>query len=319
MENRGLVSILVPVYNHKKFVGDLIESILYQDYPKIELLMCDDCSQDGSFKEIEKYSAKLKQWCYRFVLIRNEKNLGITKTLNKLVQLSEGEYIKVIASDDFLVEGAISKYVEYMAENPIASLVVSDAFYVNEDDHFKNINYEKLPKFYRKKPKFDAEWLQYLFKEYNCCSPTFFFRKDLLKVVGPYNENSYIEDYDFAFRVAESGTFPYYLDSPQVCYRYLKESLSHSADSYKKVKMLEAEFETLIDHKNSINEKYFMKCIREKYYVTMDTAGQENDKVIKNYLMKKGKEDFSISYWFAEKTWIIARGKSVIKKMMHYN
>ena len=61
MSEQPLVSILMPCYNHENFLPDCLDSILGQTYENIELLICDDCSPDGSWTVIESYEARLRQ------------------------------------------------------------------------------------------------------------------------------------------------------------------------------------------------------------------------------------------------------------------
>ena len=74
-------------YNSQATIGQSIESILNQSYENFELLICNDGSIDGTFREIEKYSKADK----RISIFKNEKNIGLTKSLNLLINKSAGE------------------------------------------------------------------------------------------------------------------------------------------------------------------------------------------------------------------------------------
>lgn len=95
MENNlPLVSVIMPVYNSAKYLNEAIDSILNQTYENIELIVIDDGSSDNSVDLIKKYnSSKIR-------FFQNEKNIGVSATRNKAIDLSNGKYIALMDSDD---------------------------------------------------------------------------------------------------------------------------------------------------------------------------------------------------------------------------
>lgn len=91
---RPLVSVIVPSYNHERYVEQTIHSILNQTYENIELIVIDDGSIDKSPKILLELSGK-----YNFYYERQE-NIGLPATLNKMIRMAKGKYISLIASDD---------------------------------------------------------------------------------------------------------------------------------------------------------------------------------------------------------------------------
>ena len=98
----GLVSVIMPSFNHEAFVVKSLRSVFDQSYRKIELLIVDDCSTDATFEIIKKtvadqrFSGKFS----RVRVIRNERNLGTPLGLIGLAQ-AHGELTTFINSDDF--------------------------------------------------------------------------------------------------------------------------------------------------------------------------------------------------------------------------
>jgi glycosyltransferase involved in cell wall biosynthesis len=90
------ISIIMSVFNSEETLNNSIESILGQSFRDFEFLILDDCSTDKSFKIADKYRVKDK----RIKLYRNEENLGLTKSLNILLENSKGDYIARQDSDD---------------------------------------------------------------------------------------------------------------------------------------------------------------------------------------------------------------------------
>ena len=111
MKNK-LVSVIVSAYNSEETLEESINSLINQTYENIEILIMDDFSTDKSniiLKNIEKKSKKVK-------LFENNKNIGLTLSLNKLIKLSNGELIARHDCDDYSDPQRISKQVSFLEE-----------------------------------------------------------------------------------------------------------------------------------------------------------------------------------------------------------
>jgi glycosyltransferase involved in cell wall biosynthesis len=102
----------MPVYNAEQFLEESIKSILKQTFTDFELLIGDDGSTDCSSEIISSFKDE------RITVIRNEKNLGISNTLNKLIAACNGEYIARQDSDDISLDKRLQKQVEFLDKNP---------------------------------------------------------------------------------------------------------------------------------------------------------------------------------------------------------
>lgn len=120
-----LVSILIPSYNHIAYVKESIVSAVSQDYQNIELIVIDDGSSDGSVDLL-----RLLSQYYNFKLICRE-NRGLCTTLNELVELSNGKYITILASDDVFYKNKISALIGYLESEPELAMVYSDMQIIN--------------------------------------------------------------------------------------------------------------------------------------------------------------------------------------------
>ena len=129
---KDLVSVLVPAYNHEKYVQDTINSIIAQTYKNIELIVLDDGSKDSTWQKIEEMKDKCEE---RFVRVHFEtkENEGTCKTLNKLISLAQGEFIYLIASDDLAKPQAIEKEVVFLSKHNDYGLVVGDNEIIDSD------------------------------------------------------------------------------------------------------------------------------------------------------------------------------------------
>lgn len=114
------VSVIMPVYNtEESYLREAIESILHQTYGDFEFLIIDDGSINNAAEVIHSYKDE------RIKYIKNEKNMGLIKTLNKGLELIEGEYIARTDSDDIALAERFEKQVKFLDENPNVSILCS--------------------------------------------------------------------------------------------------------------------------------------------------------------------------------------------------
>ncbi|GIN96857.1 glycosyl transferase [Siminovitchia terrae] len=109
----NLVSIIMPAYNAEKYIAYSIESIIAQDYPNWELLVVDDCSNDGTRKILEKYS----NLDNRIKLISLDNNCGVAKARNIAINNSNGKYIAFLDSDDIWHPDKLTEQISFMSKN----------------------------------------------------------------------------------------------------------------------------------------------------------------------------------------------------------
>jgi glycosyltransferase involved in cell wall biosynthesis len=93
MDTSGLISIIIPSHNHRRYVVDAVMSVLSQSYREIELLVIDDGSSDGSPDLI----AAIKD--SRLVLVRQQ-NKGAHAAINRGLEMARGDFIAILNSDD---------------------------------------------------------------------------------------------------------------------------------------------------------------------------------------------------------------------------
>ncbi len=107
-----LISVIMPVYNADQFVGEAIESILSQTFDDFEFLIIDDCSEDSSSQIISRYNDP------RIRLLKNQKNIGVARTLNKGLSLARGRYVARMDADDVSIAKRFSRQFEHMERFP---------------------------------------------------------------------------------------------------------------------------------------------------------------------------------------------------------
>ncbi len=217
MEN-NLVSVLIPAYNHENYIQETIESIINQTYSNIELIILDDGSKDKTWEKI----LELKQKCEKhFVKIyfETKQNEGTCLTLNKLLELSSGEFVYIIASDDLAKPQAIEKEVKFLQDNPDYALVVGDNEYVDSNgkqifrtqkaftSNIKNAKYKTVKDFLSSKLKIDFlsdDFGSYktLYKE-NYIPNGYLIRKNIFDTIGNFTKNAPLEDFWLMLQISK--------------------------------------------------------------------------------------------------------------------
>ena len=115
MENKKKVSVLMGIYNCAPTLPQAVDSIIAQTYDNWQLIMCDDCSTDNTYDIAKDYAEKYPD---KIVLIRNEENLKLSKTLNHCLEYADGEYIARMDGDDISMPERFEKQVAFLEENP---------------------------------------------------------------------------------------------------------------------------------------------------------------------------------------------------------
>ena len=228
METDLLVSICVLTYNSSEYIIETLDSIKNQNYQNIELIISDDCSFDNTVILCTQWINLNRDRFVRVELIESLQNQGVTKNCNKAVRACCGEWVKPLGGDDALHFDCISKYVDYIRNNPDMQIFHSGLLMYKE--------------------KFDAECFihgwgycnhpmyssnissnqQYKFCLYGCFvnTPAIVVKKTLYVTVGYYDEEIRdVEDWPFYLKVTKLGIKIYYLNEYPIKYRVRAISL----------------------------------------------------------------------------------------------
>jgi glycosyltransferase involved in cell wall biosynthesis len=125
-----IVSVIVPNYNHARFLRKRIDTILGQTFQDFELILLDDCSTDDSRSILSRYAGDP-----RVTLEFNKVNSGSTfKQWNKGVKLAHGKYVWIAESDDYADERLLERLVAVLNSDPTAAFAYCRSWRVTEDD-----------------------------------------------------------------------------------------------------------------------------------------------------------------------------------------
>jgi glycosyltransferase involved in cell wall biosynthesis len=184
------VSVLMSVYNGERFLINSVESILEQTFPDFEFLIIDDGSTDSTWEILEKYADKEA----RIILVRNEKNIGLTRSLNKGLALARGEYLARQDADDISLPQRLEMQVKFLDAHPEVSLVGTGMEIIDENGKILALH----------QPPTDHESIaaELLIKNNSVGHSTVMARLDILKELRGYNERlPYAQDYDLWWRL----------------------------------------------------------------------------------------------------------------------
>lgn len=204
MSDLPLVSIVTPSFNQARYIEATIQSVLAQDYPRIEYLIVDGGSTDGTVEIIKKYALESGS-----VLPENQKHgiawwvsepdMGQTDAINKGFGRAQGQILAWLNSDDTYEPGAVSATVKYLMDHPNVGMAYSDCNFIDEEGRVigkfgsAQTDYRLLRRGYVHIPQ-----------------QTMFFRAELWKQVGPLDPSFYFAmDYDLWTRLAARTELKY--------------------------------------------------------------------------------------------------------------
>lgn len=109
---KPLLSVVMPCYNEEKNIRKSIDSVLRQSFIDFEFIIVDDCSSDNTLEIVKSYDDK------RIIVLHNEKNSGVARSLNKGLEIANGKYIARMDADDICENNRFEKQIAYLEEHP---------------------------------------------------------------------------------------------------------------------------------------------------------------------------------------------------------
>lgn len=180
-----VVSIIIPVYNTKKYLAECLDSVLAQTYPHIEIVCINDGSTDGSLSVLKKYAS-----AHASITVLNQKNAGVIASRNTAISKASGEYILPLDSDDIIEPDCVEKLLSLMHTTDCAVAAPSVAFFG-----------ERTGRYFLPTPTARNMAQQ------NCIVNCALFKKQAWIDYGGYDTRfaNGIEDYDFWWNFLQDG------------------------------------------------------------------------------------------------------------------
>lgn len=207
------------IYNCEDTLAESIESILNQTYSNWELIMCDDGSTDDTYKVAQKYQ-KIDE---RIKVIKNNKNEGLAFSLNRCLEIADGDYIARHDSDDICMLNRFERQIEFMQNNNF-DIIGSNVEYFDENGcwgtHIIKSNPDKLD----------------VFKRSMFSHPTILVKTSVMKEVNGYTVSNYTfrtEDYDLFTKIYSKGYLGYNVQEYLLKVRRSKEAYKRRKFKYR--------------------------------------------------------------------------------------
>ena len=187
------VSIIMGIYNCGNTLAEAIDSILAQTYTDWELILCDDGSSDDTMTIAKTYRDNHAD---KIILLQNERNLGLNKTLNRCLEMATGQYIARMDGDDISIPERLEKEAAFLDANPAYDIVSCPMIYFDEKGEWGRGHAVAFPE------KSD------FVKGTPFCHAPCMVRADAYKAVGGYSEDRRTlraEDYHLWFCMYAAG------------------------------------------------------------------------------------------------------------------
>lgn len=239
-----LVSVIIITYNSSEYVLETLESAKAQTYKNIELIVSDDCSTDNTIEVCQTWIKNNSKFFRRTELIKTEKNTGVPGNCNRGLQKATGEWIKIIAGDDILLENCILDNIQYSQNQSGVEVIFSDRISFKNDFNEENFLKPGKKSLLHNNNLSPKQQFQLILRGTRCPAVTLFVKKDVFTKVGLYDEAfRKIEDIPMLIKVSRSGIKIHYLNKTTVAYRIHSASITQK--SKKKVIYNDFEIQSL--------------------------------------------------------------------------
>lgn len=209
--NTPKISVIMSVFNGGRYLREAINSILNQSFADFEFIIIDDASEDDTAGILDEYRRKDD----RVIVVHQEKNMGLTKALNRGIRLARGAFIARQDADDVSFSHRFANQLSIFSSNRNVGLVTGWYYIIDEDSNSVLL---------RRIPHGDIV-IKRLNHENMICHSSVLIRKEVLDWVGGYNENlRYGQDKDLWKRLQ---CRVHVLQEPIVKYRISTSNISH--------------------------------------------------------------------------------------------
>jgi alpha-1,3-rhamnosyltransferase len=263
--NRPIVSVIIPSYNHERFVEQAIMSVIDQTYKNFELIIIDDGSKDKSPHLIKTLINKFDS---SNIIFETQENMGLSKTLNKGIRMANGEFIGFLASDDVYLPNMIEECVNVLStEKANVCAVYSDGFIIDGDGRKICKHSEKF-----KIPLGKNAYKELLLRNWIGAGGVL-YRKSSLIECGLFDENIEIEDYDLFLRLTKIFQIKYI---PKLLFLYRRHSLNYSSDEKRvaeQTKLLAKKHKDLnsyLKYRSALKSKNFIELFHECNFLNIE-------------------------------------------------
>jgi len=220
------VSVIIPSYNHEKFIEECIQSVLDQTFQDFEIIITDDASTDHTVELIENFGDP------RIKLFKHTKNQGASIASNNCINHAQGKYIAMLSSDDAWYPEKLEVQVNYLNQHPEIGAVFGKVDWVDETGQIiRNKSFPYMDVF-NVSNRSRLEWLRHFFYKGNClCHPCSLVRRECYEKIGLLNPTfANVPDFELWVRLCLHYEIQI-LDQKLIRFRRMTNELNASGDT----------------------------------------------------------------------------------------
>ena len=304
------ISVIIPVYNVKKYLPEALESALKQDYQKLQVILIDDGSTDGSAEICDEYARIDNR-----IIVIHQKNGGAASAKNTGLRVATGEFLAFLDSDDYLETGAYTFMVEQLRKYQ-ADMVQCCFQNVFRDKIETQVGFSKIEEYTC------VSYLELFTKDWTCgLLWDKLYRRKLFEDVF-FEEGHKIDDEFFTYRGVMNATKV--VRVPKVIYNYRKRlsGVMLSKDFQEKIVLDKLEYLSI--RRKIVTEKFpELKDVFDEHYLNMllivskdSSASAEGMRKIKQLLKEYNSEARKISVNFGLKRRLIRLKYKSVEKLL---
>ena len=243
MKNRPDITFITPTYNSEKHLEKTLKSIFRQDFENYEYIIVDGESSDKTLEIIEKYMSQID-------ILISEKDLSMYDAINKAIKLSKGKLIKIINSDDYLLENCVKEAVQKYQKSDNKKIIIDGYLKaINEDGSFKSV------------------WTneQKIINNYDVFNhPSWFVPKKVYDEFGLYSTDYDIcSDYEYYLRLKKNDVQFQTIKRPIVAFRM--GGISYNLDSMPEMVKINLKYFPAFKAYPDYYKQYFFKVLQIIY------------------------------------------------------
>ncbi len=257
-KKKPFISIIIPAYNHEKFIGPAMESVLNQSFKNAELLVIDDGSTDRTGEVARGYSDPRITYIY-------QENQDAFNTLNRGLHIAKGDFVAILNSDDVYSLDRLERLLKAQEKSKAVCIftdvqpITEKGEAITDPTFWWNIWHQKNRDFYT---QCNDLYTAFLNGNFMVTTSNLFMKSEAIRVVGDFCSLRYLHDYDFIFRVMLA--FPkrvQYLKDEKLLYYRL-----HGENTLSEAAIVGREQD------KAVIRRYMMKKIPEKLLPSVNTG-----------------------------------------------
>ena len=212
------ISVIIPTFNHVRYIEQTIKSVLLQNHPNIELIVIDGGSDDGTVDIIKKYEKFISYWV-------SEKDRGQTHAINKGMERATGAILAYLNSDDIYLPGALIAVAEFAKQNPDVDLIYGGCRLIDQEGNRIGERWGNISTLSEIINLWGVWW-----KKRNYVQPEVFWTRRIAHKVGRFREDLYfVMDYEFWLRIFLASGKAGKIDKELAAFRITPEQKSRQS------------------------------------------------------------------------------------------